>query len=79
MVKLSWSSATTSKGAIAHVATKGYTTTTLKLADVVKRVRAGEQVESIDEASSSTEETVGDTETSAEQYSEPKKSIFGRG
>lgn len=39
----------TSKTAIAHVSSKGYTTTTLKMSDVVKRVKAGVQIENVEE------------------------------
>lgn len=40
----------TSKSAIAHVATQGYTAITLKMYDVIKRVQDGEKIESINEA-----------------------------
>lgn len=46
----------TSKAAIAHVATKGYKAETLKMGDIVKRVRSGEQIESIEEEKSAPKE-----------------------
>lgn len=39
----------TSKSAVSHVANKGYVATTLKMSDVVKRIQAGEKIESIEE------------------------------
>lgn len=63
----------TSKAAINHVASKGFTTTTLKMGDVVKRVKAGEQIESIEEAAaSSAEETTKANDAPAGEASEEK-------
>lgn len=68
----------TSKGAIAHVATKGYTTNTLKMSDVVKRVKAGEQIESIEEekaveGNAATTATVADATAAIANGSEEAK------